>query len=472
MNLLKTYSELRKKINKILNKPKENELLLDINEFEYPRANETYREIHKQLWQEYYNCLRKAYTNIESGKTMHPEALIAMEGTLVTLQCQICISPIETYANNNIEWYFNNNDSNETSTIIEELDNILISPNEKELIIHNIKSEQAGQYWCKLGDMLSTSYYVSIDTNSEEIKIVYPNTAPNKPHAIPKKTIAEYNLNVYTTWTKWSPCSKCNMVGKKVRYGYCTISSNVVTKETKRQITKDEQNEMPEDITQNEVLNEGVNDKIRTILRLFRNKLPCKSKHVPKELLDISDINDRKTEMMVRYCKIKCSQNTIFEVRDKQGNVIESANNSAGIYSMIQGIPVPSPPVIRTTIYQKYDKKAILICPGSLNTNIPITWNVNNKFLNPTVIQDQSQGRIYINPQMHIIFKSLKFEDTNVYSCWQKDKIIGVIKLNVTGEIELQTNYSVIMVGGILIIIVFMMVFWRAFQGRKRFTVH
>lgn len=90
--------------------------------------------------------------------------------------------------------------------------------------------------------MLSTSYYVSIDTNSEEIKIVYPNTAPNKPHAIPKKTIAEYNLNVYTTWTKWSPCSKCNIVGKKIRYGYCTISlrendikSNVVTKETKRQ---------------------------------------------------------------------------------------------------------------------------------------------------------------------------------------------------------------------------------------------
>lgn len=63
---------------------KENELLLDINEFEYPRANKTYREIHKQLWQEYYNCLGKAYTNIESGKTMHPEALIAMEGTLVT----------------------------------------------------------------------------------------------------------------------------------------------------------------------------------------------------------------------------------------------------------------------------------------------------------------------------------------------------------------------------------------------------
>ena len=44
------------------------------------------------------------------------------------------------------------------------------------------------------------------------------------PHAISPKVISEYNLNIYTTWTKWSFCSKCNAVGKKVRYGYCTLS--------------------------------------------------------------------------------------------------------------------------------------------------------------------------------------------------------------------------------------------------------
>lgn len=60
----------------------------------------------------------------------------------------------------------------------------------------------------------------------------------------------------------------------------------------------------------------------------------------------------------------------------------------------------------------------------------------------------------------------------SVYSCWQRNEIVGVIKLNVTGEMELQTNYSVIMIGGMLIIVVFMIVFWRAFQTRKRFTIH
>lgn len=59
------------------------EFLFDINEFEYPRANETLRKMHKQLWQEYYECLKKTYNEIGSEKTIHPIALVALKGTLV-----------------------------------------------------------------------------------------------------------------------------------------------------------------------------------------------------------------------------------------------------------------------------------------------------------------------------------------------------------------------------------------------------
>lgn len=51
----------------------------------------------------------------------------------------------------------------------------------------------------------------------------------------------------------------------------------------------------------------------------------------------------------------------------------------------------------------------------NLNADIPIIWKIDDNVLNPSIIRDQSQGRIYINSQMHIIFKSLKFEDTNIY---------------------------------------------------------
>lgn len=54
----------------------------------------------------------------------------------------------------------------------------------------------------------------------------------------------------------------------------------------------------------------------------------------------------------------------IFEVHDERGNILESANNSAGIYSIIQGLPQPLPPIARNVIYEKYNKKIKLVCPG------------------------------------------------------------------------------------------------------------
>ncbi|XP_076658403.1 uncharacterized protein LOC143362275 [Halictus rubicundus] len=476
VNFRRKYDQLRKKVSEIFDKQKGTELLLDINEYEYPRSNETLKIIHKQLWQEYYECLKKMYNEITTEKTMYPIALIALEGTTVVLKCPICISPIETYMNDNLKWYFNNNSStilsNETDELVEESNNIFISTDDKRLIIYNIKFNQAGQYWCKLGDTLSTVYYLSIDYESQEINQVHPETAPHKPHAVPEKILSKYNLFIYTMWTTWTQCSTCDTVGRKNRYGYCSISSR---ENTKRQVA-DEQTEIIEQSNSQATihtdnLNEDFITKFKVTLRVFRNELPCKSEYVPKEILDIPEIKNRKTELMIKYCKVKCSKNEVFEVRDKNGNVLESANNSAGIYSIVQGMPIPPPPVIRTVIFQKYKTKAILICPGNLNTDIPITWKINNEILHPPVIQKQSEGRIHINVQAHIIVKSLKFEDTNIYSCWQKNEIAGIIKLNVTGETELQVNYNVMMIGGILIVTVFIIVFWKAFKGRKRFTI-
>ncbi|XP_076287195.1 LOW QUALITY PROTEIN: uncharacterized protein LOC143212359 [Lasioglossum baleicum] len=488
------YDQLRKKVSEIFDKQKGTELLLDVNEYEYPRANETLKIIHKQLWQEYYECLKKTYNELTTEKTMYPKALIALEGTIVVLKCPICISPVETYMSDNLKWYFNNNSpmtsSNETDKLVEESDNVLISTDDKRLIIYNIKSDQAGQYWCKLGDTLSTVYYLSIDNETEEINQVHPETAPHKPHTIPEKILPKYNLLIYTMWTAWSQCSTCDIVGRKNRYGYCSISSRENSKK-KVQFSQtvycfnkrffqiqflDEQTEMIEQSNSEATVDtdnskENIIAKFKLTLRVFGNQLPCKSEYVPKEILHAPEVKNRKTELMIKYCKVKCSKKEIFEVRDKYGKVLERANNSAGIYSIIQGMPIPPPPVIRTVVFQKYKTRAILICPGNLNTDIPVTWKMDKELLHPPVVQQQSDGRIRINAQAHIIFESLKFEDTNIYSCWQKNEIAGVIKLNVTGETELEVNYGVMMVGGILIVTVFIIIFWRAFKGRKRFTI-
>ena len=60
----------------------------------------------------------------------------------------------------------------------------------------------------------------------------------------------------------------------------------------------------------------------------------------------------------------KCRKDVIFEVRDKMGNILESANNSAGIFSMIQEMPKLLPSIARNVIYEKHNKKIELVCPG------------------------------------------------------------------------------------------------------------
>lgn len=62
--------------------------------------------------------------------------------------------------------------------------------------------------------------------------------------------------------------------------------------------------------------------------------------------------------------QIKCQKNMMFEVHDERGNILESANNSADIYSIIQGLPQPLPSIARNVIYEKYNKKIKLVCPG------------------------------------------------------------------------------------------------------------
>ncbi|XP_070163432.1 Ig-like V-type domain-containing protein FAM187A [Polyergus mexicanus] len=448
-------------------------IFLNIDEYEYPRTNETLRQLHKQQWLKYYKCLKEMHADIGHEKIIYPTALIALEGTSITLKCQICISPMDMHMVNLIKWYFNSSSTNSTvKNIIQNTNHIFNSPDNQYIIMYNVKLEQAGIYWCEMGDTVGLIHYLHIDSEAEDL---YSNITSHMPQVTSVKMM-DYKLKIYTTWTLWSPCSVCNAVGIKLRYGYCTISllETSVNRYFIEKTEAYERNQMHENtIQQTTKTNSSSEVQLRTALLLFKNKIPCKSSLVPKQIQLMPIIKNRSTEIMRRYCKKKCQKNMIFEVRDERGNILESANNSAGIYSMIQGIPPqPLPSITRNVIYEKYNKKIKLICPGNLNADIPIVWNIGNKSIIPSHIKLQSNGRIHINSQLHIVFESLKFEDSNTYSCWQNNEIVGIIKLNVIGELEIKLNHHIILIGAIFIISVVLIMLWRAFKGRTRYTMH
>jgi len=59
-------------------------MLLNVDEYEYPRTNKTLRYLHKQQWLDYYKCLEELYADIKHDRNTYPSALIALEGTSVT----------------------------------------------------------------------------------------------------------------------------------------------------------------------------------------------------------------------------------------------------------------------------------------------------------------------------------------------------------------------------------------------------
>lgn len=82
--------------------------------------------------------------------------------------------------------------------------------------------------------------------------------------------------------------------------------------------------------------------------------------------------------------------------------MLETANNSAGYYSLLQGVPqVPSSIKSQTLTADEYNS-VIIICPGYSYENIdessPIEWQTNNKLLVPKLLSDQTSGRVEIDP--------------------------------------------------------------------------
>ncbi|CAG9858447.1 unnamed protein product, partial [Phyllotreta striolata] len=162
---------------------------------------------------------------------------------------------------------------------------------------------------------------------------------------------------------------------------------------------------------------------------------------------------------MSGYCREKCERNKIFVVKDRHGNIIEKVNNSEGLYSLKQPLPPLEPPVARTLLYGVKGKSIVLSCPGSMNTDAPIHWQLGDKNLIPEVIARESNRRIVISITDKIHIKVAKISDSNIYSCWQKEELAGTIRLVIEKKLEFNFNHTIMLIGILIIMGVFLKIF-------------
>lgn len=143
---------------------------------------------------------------------------------------------------------------------------------------------------------------------------VRPFTAPKGLHSQPSQTVPGHQVQVYTEWGTWSPCSKCGKVGKRVRYGICTVKllQDGFSESNKINVTdklsdKTENPKTTNDMTEIMPSNQPAKQKTTKIMTLFKNGIPCRSSLLPPELQSIPEIGTRKSEIMVSFCKVRMS---------------------------------------------------------------------------------------------------------------------------------------------------------------------
>lgn len=150
---------------------------------------------------------------------------------------------------------------------------------------------------------------------------VKPSTAPKGLHSQPSQTVPGHDVQVYTEWGTWSPCSKCGKVGKRVRFGICTVkllqdgfletnTMNITDKLSDETENPKTTNEMTEIIPSNQTARRNIQtakQETTKIMTLFKKGIPCRSSLLPPELQSIPEIGTRKSENMVAFCKVRMS---------------------------------------------------------------------------------------------------------------------------------------------------------------------
>lgn len=80
-------------------------------------------------------------------------------------ECKVCLSPEERNHADSIEWDWAGLDS-KGLVPIEHTEHILVSPDDQSLKIYSLRQENTGQYICRLGEALTTPYFLTVANNS------------------------------------------------------------------------------------------------------------------------------------------------------------------------------------------------------------------------------------------------------------------------------------------------------------------
>ncbi|CAH2041967.1 unnamed protein product, partial [Iphiclides podalirius] len=301
-----------------------------------------------------------------------------------------------------------------------------------DLTIFYVRPTDAGVYQCKVGSLLGDLVVLEVLDDEDKYDVVKPETSRG-PYACPPALVTS-ELVLFTSWSSWGECSRCSLVGRRRRYGYCYVGYG----RTEKAIEAKE-------ITSTSATALYLDDAEKLLLA-FPGGLPCRSALLPKTLKESTPVTRRNNEIMIGMCKVPCTSD-VFEVRTGGGELVERANNSDGAYSLSQGEPPRPPPVTRAVIFAAKGDGLVVKCPGTTLRDVPLSWRLGREEVAPKVLDTRSGGRVHLNARDHIVIDDVQLSDANVYSCWQRENLAGVVKLRVYEDTRSKYGRRLLLVG-------------------------
>nr|XP_021002966.2 Ig-like V-type domain-containing protein FAM187A [Parasteatoda tepidariorum] len=177
------------------------------------------------------------------------------------------------------------------------------------------------------------------------------------------------------------------------------------------------------------------------ILNEYKKGIPCRSHLLPEPIRNLPAVIDKKSEFVVGFCKIPCASfGGIISVTDQTGAVIDTVDNSKGVYSLHQPLPPLPALVSRRTLHEEVGKSIMMTCPGN-NQGRFLIWRNDSFVINPSKVHVLTKGRVKIDFANNLHIRKLRFSDTSIYSCWNDKTLVGTIRLQVIEKTS-ETRFS------------------------------
>ncbi|XP_035434690.2 Ig-like V-type domain-containing protein FAM187A isoform X2 [Spodoptera frugiperda] len=379
----------------------------DLEYLMYPRGDKRKLSILSRAWQEYYECLARLAESVPPPRFLPNVISMLFQGSVARLPCNLCAEPGST---EQLTWiYSKGGDEINITAAIEDFSDIQsydrLSVEGRVVTIYNVIPEDEGVYSCRDGDTQGGIVIIEV-VDTENYTVVKPTTSRG-PHPVAPETYEGVILS--TQWSQWSECSVCDKVGRRHRYGICYVNLD-------QNLIADYLVDSEKTTARFKLMELDI--KLIELFQAFPGGVPCRSQYLPQPMKALDVVQQRPSEIMIGMCKVPCIER----------NPYEKLENSNDVYPVNYQLPKQPPPPVTTTIFATVGQRITLRCPGTTLRDVPISWRVGS---GAVIVPRQlaAAGRGHVSSRDHLVIHTALLHDHNLYSCWQRDKLAGAVKL-------------------------------------------